>query len=136
MACPLFEPQHVASSPKYPKSRLPLIDEYDGLCRAGTTAQPVPADSRFECCNHGYSQHRCDLFSAGEDQPHCLRYSVVERGPSTLSVMVVEEREYAPLAWHKVDYSIPRDEMVSQIDDVCVRAQALAFCRSLLKRFP
>jgi hypothetical protein len=136
MACPFFEPQHVASDPKYPNSRLPLVEEYDGLCRAGATPQQVPSSSRFECCNHGYSQHSCALFSAGEDGAHCLRYSVVERSASTLSVVVVEEREYAPLAWRTIEYSIARDEIAQEVDNDCIRAQALAFCRSLLKRFP
>jgi len=34
MACPYFEPQHVNASPEHAAARMPLIDEYDGLCRA------------------------------------------------------------------------------------------------------
>jgi hypothetical protein len=76
MACPYFEPQHVNASPEYAAARMPLIDEYDGLCRAEAAPFPVPGQLRFRCCNHGNSRQACAHFPADEMRS-ALRYEIV-----------------------------------------------------------
>lgn len=134
MACPFFEPSHVISNPRHPSARLPLIDEYDGLCHAATTPIQAPGERRFECCNRGYPYPQCSLFPMG-DGPHCLRYSILEQSACAVRLVLIEERDYSPLAWRTVQYSITTEELMPEVVDACARAQVIAFCRSFLKRF-
>ena len=123
------------AKPESPGARLPLIDEYGGLCHA--TAEPiaVPAELRFRCCNHGYSRGCCSRFPLGEHRSS-LRYDVVLRTETTLELICIEEEDYAPLRWHPVQYVLANGILQPELPDVCIRAQAIAFCRSYLQRFP
>lgn len=135
MPCPYFEPQRVASDPLYAIARLPLIDEYDGVCHARTELIGVPAALRFRCCNHGYSRGGCERVPAG-DVRSCARYNVIRRSEAALDVLCLEEQNYAPVRWQRVEYSIANDRLTLELTDVCLAAQLLAFCRSYVKRFP
>ncbi|HEY3939756.1 MAG TPA: hypothetical protein VGL97_20150 [Bryobacteraceae bacterium] len=135
MPCPYFEPTRVAAEPGHATARLPLIDEYDGVCRAASEAIEVPAELRFRCCNHGNSRGLCRHFPADEIRSS-LRYEVLRQTAATLDLLWVEEREYAPLAWRQVKYFVDRDCLESETGDLCKQAQILAFCRSYLARFP
>lgn len=120
--------------PQYSNARLPLIDEYDGVCRANCEPVTAPSELRFSYCNHGYSRGGCDRFPSHEELC-CLRYDVVGRSETTLSVICIEERNYAPVRWHRVQYLFASDEFDPELADGCMRAQALAFCRSFVSRF-
>jgi hypothetical protein len=135
MACPFFEPRQAAASPEYAAGRLPLIDEYDGLCRAGEQPFPVPGEARFRCCNHGNSRGACAHFPAGE-QRSALRYEIVGRTAAALELLLLEERDYAPLAWQTVRYILAGESLEPEIADIVKQAQIRAFCRSFLDRFP
>ncbi len=135
MPCPYFEPQRVATDPCHASARLPLIEEYDGICHAHREPVNAPAAVRFRCCNHGYSRGGCERLPAA-DIRSCARYHVVQRSESTLDVLCVEEQNYAPLRWHSVQYLIASDSLTVETTDVCLQAQLLAFCRSYVKRFP
>ena len=135
MACPYFEPQRVAADPQHATARLPLIEEYEGACRARPEPVSAPAALRFRYCNHGYSQGACERVPAA-DAPSCARFNVVRRSEATLDVLCVEEQNYAPLRWQSVAYSIAGDRLMVELKDSCLTAQLLAFCRSYLKRFP
>lgn len=136
MPCPYFEPQRVANDALYPTARLPLIEEYDGVCHAHAELADAPAALRFRYCNHGYSRHACERIPAG-DARSCTRYNVIRRSGSALDVLWIEEENYAPLRWHVVQYSIPGDCLTAtELGDLCVTAQLLAFCRSYVKQFP
>ncbi|MBV9760342.1 MAG: hypothetical protein JO340_07260 [Acidobacteriaceae bacterium] len=142
MPCPFFEPRAITPSPRHAHARLPLIDEYDGLCRARADLPPAPAERRFECCNHGYSHSLCDLFPAGH-APSCFRYTVLAQSEAGLEILCIEERHYAPVRWFSTRYSpstgaLDPDPAGVSMDaqPLAMRAQALAFCRSFLERFP
>jgi hypothetical protein len=134
MPCPFFEPQGVAADANHPGSRLPLIEEYDGNCHAGTERVPVPAEMRFRFCNHGYSRAGCSVYPAGEMRSG-RRYTVTGRSDAALDVLCVEERDYAPVHWYETRFHIGEERLTPEIDDACARAQAIAFCRSFLARF-
>ena len=134
MPCPYFKPDTVASNPQYTHARLPLLDEYEGQCCATEDRIAVPEALRFRCCNHGYSQGACDRFPNTESRS-CLRYTVLSRTLAGLDVLCVEEQAHFPVRWQAVRYSPQNDEFDPAPDDVCMRAQLRAFCRSYLRRF-
>ncbi len=134
MPCPCFEPERIAPEREHPQARLPLFDEYDGLCHATGNVFSAPAALRFRCCNHGYSRALCEHFPPGEPRS-ALRYDVLRRTPGSLEVMCIEERDYAPLRWHQVEYLIETGLLKPEVCDACARAQLLAFCRGYLARF-
>jgi hypothetical protein len=134
MPCPYFEPRRVAAQPRHANVRLPLIDEYDGVCRAASEAIEVPGELRFGCCNQGNSRGLCGHFPAGETRS-ALRYDMLRQTPATLDLLWVEESDYAPLAWQRVSYFVDRDCLDTETGDACKQAQILAFCRSYLARF-
>jgi hypothetical protein len=135
MPCPYFEPQRVAPDSLHATARLPLIEEYDGLCHARPELIDAPLALRFRCCNHGYSRGSCERITSA-DVRSCARYNVVGRSEATLDVLCVEEQNYAPLRWQSFEYSIASDRLTVDLNDVCLAAQLLAFCRSYVRRFP
>ena len=135
MPCPYFQPKQVAAEPKHPGARLPLLDEYDGLCHATRERLPIPEQVRFRCCNHGYSRGACERFPADESRSG-LRYDVVRRTGTGLEVVCVEEKDYAPLHWQSIRYFPDTQRIEPELNDICMEAQLLAFCQSYLKRFP
>lgn len=135
MPCPFFEPERIASDRQHTKARLPLLAEYDGSCHAAGRVVPAPVALRFQCCNHGYSRGTCEHFPPTEPRAS-LRYDVARRTASALEVICIEEQDYAPLRWRSVEYLMKTEELNPEIDDICARAQLLAFCRGYLARFP
>ncbi len=136
MPCPYFEPQRVATDSCHASARMPLIEEYDGICHSQEEPISVPPAVRFRCCNHGYSRGCCERLPSAAEVRSCARYTVASRSESTLEVLCVEEQNYAPLRWHSVQYSIAGDSLAPHAMDICLEAQLLAFCRSYVKRFP
>lgn len=136
MPCPQFQPQRVATDPLHTSARLPLIEEYEGLCHAQAEPVTAPPDLRFRYCNHGYSQGACQRMPFAAESPSCSRYNVVRRSESALEILCIQEQNYAPLRWQSVTYFIATDRLAVDLPDPCLTAQLLAFCRSYLKRFP
>ena len=134
MPCPFFEPQQVASDPHDATARVPLIEEYEGSCRAGAVVQPVEVADRFRCCNHGYSRGNCARFPL-DDARCAYRFHTVKSDGTSLDLIWIEERDYAPVRWESVRYSFLDDSLTPQPFDICLRAQVIAFCRSYRKRF-
>lgn len=134
MPCPFFEPKTVASFSEYPGARLPLLEEYDGICHAESEPIPAPGELRFRCCNHGYSRGTCPHLPKAETRS-AMRFDVIARTPEILEFRLVEESEYTPLRWHTLRYSIAGGVIEPLLEDICMLAQAHAFCRSFLSRF-
>ncbi|MFL6353005.1 MAG: hypothetical protein ACJ74Z_14310 [Bryobacteraceae bacterium] len=134
MPCPYFEPQNTVASRLNANARLPLIDEYNGLCRAASEPIEAPTELRFRCCNHGYSKGACERFPSGEIRSS-LRYHVVRRAEDALELLCIEEQNYAPLRWRTIQYLLTNERLEPELEDPCSQAQAIAFCRSYLKRF-
>ncbi len=134
MPCSYFEPQRIVRRMQQRAGRLPLLDEYDGVCRAGDDALAAPQELRLRCCNQGYSRGICQRYPA--QKPHSgMRYSVIRRSENALDVLCIEEQDYIPIWWREVKYLIPDCRLEPEIADSCIRAQILAFCRSYLDRF-
>jgi hypothetical protein len=154
MPCPYFEPRNVVEQPAQANARLPLIDEYEGLCHAGSQPAEAPAELRFRCCNHGYSKGCCERFPS-EETRSAMRYSVLRQNESGLDLICIEEHNYGPLRWRTLRYRVDETPVQKatlqaggalhqsgteclepELDDACIRAQAVAFCRSYLRHFP
>jgi hypothetical protein len=114
---------------------LPLIDEYDGVCRARAELLPVDAATRWQLCNHGNARGACCHFPA-EDRRSCFRFEVSHRSAASLDLLFIEETFYAPLAWRHVAFRIDGEQLEPDPADPCERAQILAFCRSYLRHHP
>lgn len=134
MPCPFFEPITVIARATFPNARLPLLEEYDGLCHANKETQPVPRDLRFACCNHGYSRGSCPHFPLSEVRS-AVRFDVRNCGRETMELLVVEERDHFPIKWTVVRYRLATNEFEPQIADHVAQAQLLAFCRSFLRKY-
>jgi len=135
MPCPYFEPQRVVAEPTHLNARLPLIDEFDGLCRASSEPLPVPHTSRLRLCNHGNARGQCAQFPA-DAKCTSVRFDVLGRSVSNLDLLFVEESLYAPLSWRPLTFVIDTERLDPDPADPCERAQLLAFCRSYLRRYP
>ncbi len=134
MPCPFFEPQRLAADPLHPGCRMPLLEEYDGKCHAAAEPLAAPAELRFQCCNHGYSRGVCSSFPAAETRSS-IRFDILRSDAEALEVLYLEERECAPLRWQTVRYALSTETLQPELQDICARAQVLAFCRSYLRRF-
>jgi hypothetical protein len=134
MPCPFFEPQRVVRVPEYPNARVPLLEEYDGVCRAAGFPVPAPEAVRFRWCNHGYSRGSCPHFPANEIRS-AIRFDVLAADSAVLTILFVQEQEYAPLRHETLRYTIAGEVLEPEMEDLCARAQALAFCRSFVRRF-
>lgn len=133
MPCPYFEPLKFAETGRERNIRLPLLAEHEGRCHAGSGADIAPETPRL-CCNQGYSRGICGRYPAAE-QRSALRYHLNGRTASTLRILCIEEENYAPLRWYEVSVWIAEGRVEPEIEDICVRAQIFAFCRSWLDRF-
>jgi hypothetical protein len=121
--------------PTLPNARLPLIDEYDGLCRARGECLPVDPATRLRLCNHGNARGACTHFPAKE-QRSSFRFEVLRRSIAHLDVLFIEEAFYAPLAWRRLEFLIDGEQLDPNPADPCERAQMMAFCRSYLQHHP
>lgn len=135
MPCPYFEPRKALPQPTLPNARLPLIDEFEGVCRALPEVAPVPSETRLRLCNHGNARGLCGHFPT-QEQRSAFRFEVLRRSAAHLDVLFIEEALYAPLAWHRLTFTIAPEQLEPDPPDACQRAQLLAFCRSYLQRYP
>jgi hypothetical protein len=134
MPCPFFEPRSAVASTRLTGVRLPLIDEYSGLCHsaAGENAVAVDAGQRLQC-NHGYAGGLCPRFPP-DAASSALRYSVSGRSTREITLVWLEEQDHSPLRWGSLRYSIAEDTLSPLDLTPLIQAQALAFCRSFLLR--
>jgi hypothetical protein len=135
MPCPYFEPRRALPQPTLLNARLPLIDEYDGLCRARPAPLPVAAETRLRLCNHGNARGLCAHFPPQEPRS-CFRFEVLRRSAAHLDLLFIEEASYAPLAWHRLAFMIDPEQLDPEPADPCQREQLLSFCRSYLRLHP
>ena len=135
MPCPYFEPQRVVAEPTHFNARLPLIDEFDGVCRALSEPLPVPAAARLRLCNHGNAHGQCAHFPL-KNPCSSFRFEVLRRSATGLDLLFVEEALYTPIAWRRLTFCASSENLDPDPPDACQRAQILAFCRSYLCRYP
>jgi len=121
--------------PTHFNARLPLIDEFDGVCRALPEAFPVPSAARLRLCNHGNAHGQCVHFPV-QDKRSSFRFEILRRSAADLDLLFVEEALYAPFSWRRLAFLIDSERLEPDPPDPCQRAQLLAFCRSYLRRFP
>jgi|SRR6476469_7143013 hypothetical protein len=129
MPCPYFEPLEPLAEPSFCNARLPLIEQYGGLCHV--CAEPF--QSTETCCNHGYARGHCERFpSEGRNAAH--RFSLLSQGPEELELLFIDEEEYAPAFTRQLHFSVSGNCLSEDDVDFCIAAQALAFCRSYLRK--
>jgi hypothetical protein len=133
MPCPFFESQKPVRTATV-GGRLPLIDEYEGLCHAGAEPVAAPESARFRFCNHGNSQGNCPSFPT-EAHHSAVRYELIARENGKLRVLCIEEQAYTPARWYAVEYG-SGGELSPEPENICMRAQIVSFCRSYLAHFP
>jgi hypothetical protein len=90
---------------------------------------------RLDSCNHGYSRGACQRFPLTEDRS-ALRYTLLRRTSEQLEILCIEEHDHAPGRHYALFYAISEATLASEACNEAVRAQATAFCRSYLARFP
>lgn len=134
MPCLYFEPTIPVVEPFHDRSRLPLIEEYGGRCHAMHVAVAAADQMRWQCCNQGYSLGRCPQFPAA-GFAGALRYSVTRHAEDLLELVWIEEREHAPFRHGSLHFTISTGCLLEAGLDTPVAAQALAYCRSYLKRY-
>jgi hypothetical protein len=127
----LFQPLKPVENPQYNNARLPLLREFDGLCRATASPVAVPAEMRFRYCNQGNSANRCVRYPA-ERALASFRYDVVSYSDAGVELLMLEERDYSPFAWRRVVYRQDSDSLAPEMEDITTRAQIVAFCRTFL----
>jgi hypothetical protein len=129
MPCPYFEPLQPVAEPAFHNARLPLIEQYAGLCHASAEA----VYSTESCCNHGYVRGQCERFpKSSKNRAH--RFSLLRRDPEELELLFVNEEEYSPVSIRQLHFSVSGNRLSEHDLDCCAAAQALAFCRSYLRR--
>lgn len=131
MPCPCFEPTEIVAKRAQRNARLPLIEEYEGFCRATDEATVPPPDVLFRFCNHGYSRGSCPCFPSTEMRS-ALRYSITAQTETALEVICIEETDYAPARWFTLRYVLASGAIQPDAPDGCIAAQAAAFCRGYL----
>jgi hypothetical protein len=130
MACPYFEPSSVAVPASRPGVRLPLIDEYSGLCHAAQLpCEPAPA-VRPIGCNQGYA-HGCANHPS-RIAASAMRYSITAQSPEELHIIWIEEQGYAPIRQGTIRFEIRQGKLTPAPESPVMASQLFAFCRSYL----
>src|SRR5438128_1799213 len=127
MACPFFEPLAPVVHPESRNGRLPLIQEYEGVCHASGT-ETIASGS---VCNHGYAQGQCERYPNSEPSV-ALRYSVLHRKGGELQVMCIAEENHSPVRSMRLHFSSDLNGITERDLEACLMAQAVAFSRSYL----
>ena len=128
MSCPFFEPLAPVLVPQFRNGRLPLIQEHEGMCHAGS----ADTSANGPACNHGYARGQCERFP--EAAPSiALRYSVLRRDGAELEFLCIAEENHAPVRSRRLHFSSDLNQLREMDLDTCLAAQAVAFCRSYLR---
>lgn len=131
MACPFFMPvQPLRRDHWLHAPRLPLGDDYRGLCQAGAELFQPSESSQQDLCNCGYARGRCDRFPT--ESADAVRFSVVQEDDARIRLIYVLERAHAPEAHGVIEYSKPAARMEGNVD-ARLLAQAGAFVQSYLR---
>ena len=64
-----------------------------------------------------------------------MRYTVVRESAGMLYVLCIEERDHLPTPRATIEFDVASSELSASDLNFVVQAQALAFCRSYVKRF-
>ncbi|HEX5422363.1 MAG TPA: hypothetical protein VFW94_02355 [Candidatus Acidoferrales bacterium] len=129
MTCPYFEPLEPLAEPAFHNARLPLIEQYGGICHVG----PEPFQSTKTCCNHGYAHGQCERFPV-EVKNTAHRFSLLRQDSGELELLFIREEDYAPAFTLQLHFSVIGNRLSEHDLDSCIAAQALAFCRSYLRK--
>jgi hypothetical protein len=133
MPCPFFEPQQIVDPPTYSHARLPLLDEYDGVCHADHDLIRVPAEMRFSGCNHGNRVPPCNKVQIPQ-KAGVLRFTVLGMTTEAVEVLMLQERDHRPVSWQNITYFLLDERLQPEPTETCERTQVLAFCRSYTRR--
>ena len=133
MACPYFEPTGTLEDHDRwsVAPRLPLGAAGDGLCHAGAQSSRPDEDTLRSYCNRGYARLGCPHYRG--DAADALRYSIEFDRDGILGIIFVEERNYGPAAFGRVEYRQDTGEVSGEMTDPILRAQVRAYAASYLR---
>ena len=127
MPCPFFEPLAPADEPKFRNGRIPLIEEHAGTCHASADLPAVKGAT----CN---TATRSDNVTAPAIGPSAaMRYSILGRCGGALEVLCITEENYSPAGTRRLHFLLASDRLEETDVDLCMAAQACAFCRAYLR---
>lgn len=121
----------MAFDPQSSFGRLPLIAEYNGICRRDGAPITGRSPLRFEGCNQGRFQNECPHARNNEIRIS-RRFSVRARTDTTLQIIVLEEADHTPVRWREVVYHIAERTISDAGGNEVERAQIQAFCAGYL----
>src|SRR5437763_823952 len=103
MPCPWFCPTRPLEDGRWAvPPRVPLIEPWEGECRAG--AQPDVPHGEMLCthCNSGYARGVCSRFTEGRGD--AIRFHMQSCEPGALRLLYSYERDCWPAGHGIIDY--------------------------------
>jgi hypothetical protein len=136
VACPFFRPVARLEDGAWPQApRVPLGDPCRGYCTAHADESVTPgAEELRSFCNTGYVKGRCGRFPNLPDVPDAIRFSLEQDCGGSLTLMYIEEKEYAPLRFGTLSYDVLGGTFAEQSEPENLRAQGHMFATSYLTR--
>lgn len=131
MACPWFCPERPLEDGRWAvPPRVPLIEPWQGECRAGAETR-IPDDDRMRGhCNSGYARGACSHFVEGRGD--AVRFHVQSQDAGALRILYSYERDCWPAGHGVIEYDLATAH--AACDDQILRKQAEAFACSYVKR--
>ena len=65
----------------------------------------------------------------------CVRFDILGCSEEAIELLVVTERDHAPVDWRHLRFLRSTEEVQPAVSDGPARAQVVSFCRSYLRRF-
>jgi hypothetical protein len=132
MACPYFAPAARLDNAAWAvPPRLPLLDAYDGECRASESPAIPDARALQRSCNIGYASADCARFPA-DAEADAIRFHIATDADGRLRLQYVLEKSCWPVRHGFLDYAegafAPHDQ-----SEILAR-QAAAFISGYLRR--
>jgi len=131
MPCPWFWPTRPLEDGRWAvPPRLPLIDPWEGECRAGDEPAFPDNETVRTRCNSGYARGACGRFTEGHGD--AVRFHVLAEGPGSLRILYCRERDCWPAEHGAIDYDVRA--VRAECADELLRRQAEAFAAGYLRR--
>jgi len=109
---------------------VPLIDPWQGECRAATEPAVPDDDTVRTRCNSGYARGACPRFVEGRGD--AVRFHAQANSPGSFRILYSYERDCWPAGHGDIDYDA-REERADCADEI-LRRQAEAFAAGYCRR--
>jgi len=131
MACPWFCPTRPLEDGRWAvPPRVPLIEPWEGECRARSEAITPDGQTIRKSCNSGYARGSCEHFVEGRGD--AVRFHVQTSADGALRILYSYERECWPIDHGAVEYHVGTQR--AACDDALLQAQVEAFAQAWRRR--